>query len=158
LGLRFGPTKYKPNIEKAREGEARTFVRLTSRIGRIAKFDHQSRHFKNVPEKHGREMPKRFAVIALDHVEAYQSGESFFSRLRRTEIGTHRHIAGPYLAAYAAEMDWREDHRRESNGEQFAAIVTAAASIPFAANARDIGSAALHDFQDCFGWPMAKNF
>lgn len=25
--------------------------------------------------------------------------ESFFSRLRRAEIGTHHHIAGPYLAA-----------------------------------------------------------
>ena len=56
--------------------------------------------------------------------------ESFFSRLRRAEIGTHHHIAGPYLAAYAAEMDWREDRRRVSNGEQFAAIVTAAAKHP----------------------------
>ena len=53
--------------------------------------------------------------------------ESFFSRLRRAEIGTHHHIAGPYLAAYAAEMDWREDNRRISNGEQYRAIVTAAA-------------------------------
>ncbi len=56
--------------------------------------------------------------------------ESFFSRLRRAEIGTHHHIAGPYLASYAAEMDWREDRRRVSNGEQFAAIVTAAATHP----------------------------
>jgi transposase-like protein len=56
--------------------------------------------------------------------------ESFFSRLRRAEIGTHHHISGPYLAAYAAEMDWREDRRRESNGEQFAAIVSAAARHP----------------------------
>lgn len=56
--------------------------------------------------------------------------ESFFSRLRRAEIGTHHHVAGPYLAAYAAEMDWREDRRRISNGEQFAAIVTAAAQHP----------------------------
>jgi hypothetical protein len=32
--------------------------------------------------------------------------QSFFSRLRRAEVGTHHHIAGPYLAAYAAEMDW----------------------------------------------------
>jgi len=56
--------------------------------------------------------------------------ESFFSRLRRAEIGTHHHIAGPYLASYAAEMDWREDRRRVSNGEQFAAIVTAAARHP----------------------------
>lgn len=50
--------------------------------------------------------------------------------LRRAEVGTHHHIADPYLAAYAAEMDWREDNRRISNGEQFAAIVTAAVRQP----------------------------
>ena len=73
----------------------------------------------------------------INHSEAYSSAEgctdqaeSFFSRLRRAEIGTHHHIAGPYLGAYAAEMDWREDRRRVSNGEQFAAIVTAAACHP----------------------------
>jgi ISXO2-like transposase domain len=32
-----------------------------------------------------------------------------FSRLRRAEIGTHHHIAGPYLAAYADEMAWRKE-------------------------------------------------
>lgn len=73
----------------------------------------------------------------INHSEAYSDddcstnlAESFFSRLRRAEVGTHHHIAGPYLGAYAAEMDWREDHRRVSNGEQFLAIVAAAASHP----------------------------
>jgi transposase-like protein len=73
----------------------------------------------------------------INHSQAYSDGEgctnqaeSFFSRLRRAEIGTHHHIAGPYLAAYAAEMDWREDNRRESNGVQYLAIVSAAAKHP----------------------------
>jgi transposase-like protein len=73
----------------------------------------------------------------INHSECYSDddcstnmAESFFSRLRRAEVGTHHHIAGPYLAAYAAEMDWREDNRRISNGEQFNAIVTAAALHP----------------------------
>jgi hypothetical protein len=73
----------------------------------------------------------------INHSLAYSDGEgctnqaeSFFSRLRRAEIGTHHHIAGPYLAAYAAEMDWREDRRRVSNGEQFTAIAMAAAKHP----------------------------
>lgn len=73
----------------------------------------------------------------INHSEAYSTAdgctnmaESFFSRLRRAEIGTHHHIAGPYLAAYAAEMDWREDNRRVSNGEQYRAIVAAAAMHP----------------------------
>jgi ISXO2-like transposase domain len=56
--------------------------------------------------------------------------ESYFSRLRRAEIGTHHHIVGRYLGAYAAEMDWREDNRRESNGAQFDRITRAAAAHP----------------------------
>jgi transposase-like protein len=44
--------------------------------------------------------------------------ESFFSRLRRMEVGTHHHIAGPYLGSYAREASWREDNRRVSNGDQ----------------------------------------
>ncbi len=44
--------------------------------------------------------------------------ESYFSRLRRMEVGTHHHIAGKYLNAYAGEAAWREDHRRKSNGGQ----------------------------------------
>ena len=56
--------------------------------------------------------------------------ESFFSRLRRAEIGTHHSIAGKYLSAYAHEMAWRENNRRVSNGDQFAMIVNAAAEHP----------------------------
>jgi len=56
--------------------------------------------------------------------------ESFFSRLRRAEIGTHHHIAGPYLNAYAGEMSWREDNRRISNGQQFLAAVGATLARP----------------------------
>ncbi len=52
--------------------------------------------------------------------------ESFFSRLRRAEIGIHHHIAGPYLNAYAAEMAWREDNRRISNGLLYLAMADAA--------------------------------
>ncbi len=56
--------------------------------------------------------------------------ESFFSRLRRAEIGIHHHIAGPYLKAYADEMAWREDNRRTSNGEQYLMAVNAALKHP----------------------------
>jgi hypothetical protein len=47
------------------------------------------------------------------------AAESFFSRIRRAEIGVHHKLAGNYLGAYAAEMAWREDNRRRSNGAQF---------------------------------------
>lgn len=52
------------------------------------------------------------------------------SRLRRLGIGIHHKIAGPYLAAYAAEMGWREDRRRINNGEQFLAATGAALGHP----------------------------
>ena len=77
----------------------------------------------------------------INHSVCYSDGEactnwaeSYFSHLRRAEIGTHHHIAGPYLGQYAGEMVWREDHRRESNGHQFSRLVSAAAKHPVSRN------------------------
>ena len=56
--------------------------------------------------------------------------ELFFSRIRRSEIGVHHKISGRYLATYATEIAWREDHRRVSNGEQFIAITAFASRHP----------------------------
>lgn len=79
----------------------------------------------------------KFDTRRINHSEAYSHdgactnmAESFFSRLRRAEIGTHHHIAGPYLNAYANEMAWREDQRRQSNGSQFTMMVAAAMAHP----------------------------
>lgn len=66
------------------------------------------------------------SIQFMDKGVCTNQAESFFSRLRRAEIGTHHHIAGPYLNSYAGEMVWREDNRRVANGEQ-AALVTSAA-------------------------------
>ena len=62
--------------------------------------------------------------------------ESFFSRLRRAEIGTHHHISGRYLASYASEMAWREDRRRIANGAQFQSIAGSAITHPMSRNWR----------------------
>ncbi len=79
----------------------------------------------------------RFLTKRINHSEAYSAdgactnmAESFFSRLRRGEVGIHHHIAGQYLAAYAGEMAWREDRRRVSNGEQYLAATGAALAHP----------------------------
>ena len=56
--------------------------------------------------------------------------ESYFSRLRRAEMGQHHHISGKYLPAYAAEMAWREDNRRMSNGALHQAATGAALGHP----------------------------
>ena len=67
----------------------------------------------------------RFEVKRINHEEAYSLdgactnwAEEFFSRMRRAEIGHHHHIAGQYLLRYAQEASWREDNRRQSNGDQ----------------------------------------
>jgi transposase-like protein len=72
----------------------------------------------------------RFAMQRVNHQDGYSvegactnSAESYFSRLRRGELGHHHHIAGPYLVRYAQEAAWREDLRRVSNGEQTHGIV-----------------------------------
>jgi len=79
----------------------------------------------------------RFLTKRINHSECYADGpistnwaESFFSRLRRAEIGTHHHIRGQYLSAYADEMAWREDSRRVSNGEQYLMATGAALAHP----------------------------
>jgi hypothetical protein len=56
--------------------------------------------------------------------------ESYFSRLRRAEFGVHHRISGRFLGRYAAEMAWKEDHRRASNGEQWNAVAALALKHP----------------------------
>jgi hypothetical protein len=71
-----------------------------------------------------------FAMQRINHQDGYSidgactnGAESYFSRLRRGELGHHHHIAGPYLVRYAQEAAWREDLRRVSNGEQAHGVV-----------------------------------
>jgi hypothetical protein len=74
----------------------------------------------------------RYELHRINHEEAYSipeqeiytnNAESFFSRMRRGEIGHHHHVAGPYLIRFAQEAAWREDHRRDANGSQVDRIV-----------------------------------
>lgn len=76
----------------------------------------------------------------INHSQEYSTdeactnqAESFFSRIRRAEIGIHHHIAGPYLGSYATEMAWREDNRRISNGELYLMAANAASKHPVSA-------------------------
>ncbi|HEY3912321.1 MAG TPA: IS1595 family transposase [Stellaceae bacterium] len=72
------------------------------------------------------ELHARYTLHRINHQEAYSlpgevytnNAESFFSRMRRGEIGHHHHVAGPYLIRFAQEAAWREDHRKEPNGSQ----------------------------------------
>jgi transposase-like protein len=82
------------------------------------------------------ELHARYTLHRINHQEAYSLGgpdeintnaaESFFSRMRRGEIGHHHHVAGPYLLRFAQEAAWREDHRRDPNGSQVDRVVALA--------------------------------
>jgi ISXO2-like transposase domain len=55
--------------------------------------------------------------------------ESFFSRLRRAEIGQHHRI-GVHLHQSAGQMAWREDNRHKATGTQFMNFAGAALGRP----------------------------
>jgi transposase-like protein len=85
----------------------------------------------------------KYEVKRINHQEAYsQDGactnqaESYFSRIRRAEMGHFHHVSGPYLLRYAQESAFREDARRQSNGEQVRRVtqlaLNRAPSIDFA--------------------------
>jgi transposase-like protein len=70
-------------------------------------------------------LSSKYEMRRINHQEAYSDGEactnqaeSYFSRLRRAEMGHHHHVSGPYLLRYAQESAWREDARRVDNGAQ----------------------------------------
>jgi ribosomal protein L37AE/L43A/transposase-like protein len=67
--------------------------------------------------------------VAEDGANINQA-ESWFSRLRRAEYGIHHRISGQHLHAYADEMAWREDARREPNGLLWRRITGAALRHP----------------------------
>jgi len=57
-------------------------------------------------------------LVYSDGIACTNEAESFFSRLRRGEVGHHHYIAGVYLARYAQESAFRESHHRDDNGTQ----------------------------------------
>jgi hypothetical protein len=72
----------------------------------------------------------KFSMKRINHQQGYSiddactnGAESFFSRLRRGELGHHHHIAGIYFVRYAQEAAWREDHRRIGNGDQAEGVI-----------------------------------
>jgi len=79
----------------------------------------------------------RFQVERINHEQAYSlaggiytnGAESFFSRIRRGEIGHHHHVSGPYLVRYAQESAWREDRRRLDNGRQVRTVAGLAMAL-----------------------------
>jgi len=130
-------------VAREREGKTLTFVTKSEAEGVRGLHDRIALGSTIYADEasHWDAFHARYVTKRINHTVAYSHegvstnmAESFFSRLRRAEIGIHHHIAGPYLAAYAAEMDWREDHRRISNGQQYQMVVRAALAHPVSKN------------------------
>lgn len=78
-----------------------------------------------------------YEMRRINHSQSYSRdgactnwAESYFSRLRRAELGQHHHISGKYLLAYACEMAWKEDNRRVANGSQHEGVTGLALAHP----------------------------
>jgi transposase-like protein len=102
------------------EDEATGFIRSRVEAGTIVHTDEA---------KSWDELRERYQMERVNHSEAFSAfgactnqAESYFARLRRAEWGQHHHISGAYLHRYAAEMAWREDHRRMTNGAHVARV------------------------------------
>ena len=122
-------------VMRERKGETLTFVGKSEAAGVALVASHVATgtivHADEA--SHWDRLHGRYETLRINHSEAYSANgactnqaESFFSRLRRAEIGTHHHIAGAYLYAYAGEMAWREDNRRTANGALAAKVGYAA--------------------------------
>ncbi|MBB5724071.1 transposase-like protein [Loktanella ponticola] len=126
-------------VMRERGGRTLTYVTRTEAEG-VALVAANVEHGATVhadEASHWDKLAAYFPIKRINHQIAYSKdgactnqAESFFSRLRRAEVGTHHHIAGKYLGAYAAEMAWREDTNRQANGHQFAMAMGAVAVAP----------------------------
>lgn len=122
-------------VGRERDGDSFTVVAKSEAKGGelvAARIHHMSTVHAD-EASHWDDLHGKFETFRINHQRAYSDGlactnqaESYFSRLRRMEVGTHHHIAGPYLASYAAEASWREDNRRVCNGNQTAMVGMAA--------------------------------
>lgn len=126
-------------VARERGGDILTFVGKSEAAGADLVIRHidASAVVHADEASHWDDLHARFDTRRINHSVAYSlngactnQAESYFSRLRRAEIGTHHHIAGPYLGAYAGEMAWREENRRVSNGEQTTKVGLAALGSP----------------------------
>jgi transposase-like protein len=126
-------------VGRERDGDSIVTVAKSEALGGevIAANIHHMATVHADEASHWDDLHGRFDTRRINHSVAYSTAdactnmaESFFSRLRRMEVGTHHHIAGPYLSAYAGEASWREDNRRVDNGAQAALVTEAAMGAP----------------------------
>lgn len=70
-----------------------------------------------------------YKMKRINHSEAFSKdgactnlAESFFSRVRAAEQGVYKYWTKAYVEKYGAELAWREENARVSNGQQIKLI------------------------------------
>ncbi|HEY3778276.1 MAG TPA: IS1595 family transposase [Rhizomicrobium sp.] len=127
--------------ERRKGGRVLTFVfrHESEAIATIIAHVHKSARIRVDDAGHWKVLDAYFAdVKSVDHtndgyaVDGVHTNlvESFNGRIRRGIRGVHSRITGNHLQGYADEFAWREDHRRYSNGAQFALLLRGAANHP----------------------------
>jgi len=140
-------------LAKNQTGKRRVVVVMRQREGRTVTnvFEHESDSVDMIAKRvtpgstvyadeasSWDELHAKFAMKRVNHSISFMDddgactnqAESFFSRMRRAEWGQHHHLSGKYLAAYAGEMAFREDNRRETNGAMYQLVTAAALAHP----------------------------
>ena len=112
----------------AKESDGAPFIRATVEPGAIVHAD-EAGGWDRLHAYYEMHRINHSVAYSLDGACTNQA-ESYFARLRRAEIGQHHHISGKYLGAYAGEMAWKEDNRRQPNGAQHLAVTGAALAHP----------------------------
>ena len=112
----------------AKEAQGAAFIRQVVAAGAVVHAD-EAASWDSLHARYEMQRINHSVAFSKDGACTNQA-ESFFSRLRRAEMGQHHHISGKYLGFYASEMAWREDRRRVANGAQHEAVTGAALAHP----------------------------
>ncbi len=112
-----------------RESAAVPLIRQHVAAGTIVHADESSAWERLHASYDTRRVNHSKEYVTDDGVNVNQA-ESYFSRLRRAEIGQHHRLSGRYLYQYANEMAWREDNRRVPNGYHLKLVANAALTNP----------------------------
>jgi hypothetical protein len=134
-------TGKRQSVVVVRERGGRTLPTVVSHEAAAVPFVRQ--HVQIGTDVHADEAPgwdrlnAFYPMYRINHSVAFSmdgactnQAESFFSRLRRAEMGQHHHISGRYLIAYAREIAWREDNRHQPNGSLYQMMTSAALAHP----------------------------
>jgi transposase-like protein len=108
-----------------RESDAIPLIRKNVASGTIVHAD-ESAAWERLHASYDTRRVNHSQEYATDDGVSVNQAESYFSRLRRAEIGQHHRISGKYLYQYANETAWREDNRRVANGTHLKFVTGAA--------------------------------